>query len=71
MPRKIKITNATYDKFGIRIVHVNGTSGWAIGDDRDYLLFDTEEDAIKAMKKMKRDGRYSWNCTVSVAKFTS
>ena len=69
MQRKIKITDADTDKYGLRVTHVDGVTGWIVGADGDYLLFDSETDAEKALRKMKRDENYSWNCTAVVDKF--
>lgn len=67
MGRKIKISDA--EQYGIRIDHGNGKIGWIVGPDGNYLLFDTEEEAAKALRKMKKDDRYSWNCDVQVTLF--
>ena len=69
MARKIKIEPADSDKFGILVSYPDGASGWIVGPDCDYLLFDTEAEAAKALRKMKKDDRYSWNCDVQVTLF--
>ena len=69
MARKIKITDADVEKYGIRITHEDKKVGWIVGPDGDYLLFNSEEEAARALRKMKRDPRYSWNCVAEAARF--
>ena len=69
MAMKIKAVDPGTEKYGIRITHDDGKIGWIAGPDCDYLLFDSEHDALKALRRMLRDDRYSWNCVVEVARF--
>ena len=69
MPRRIKAVDTDAEKYGIRITYKDGKSGWLVGPDNDYLLFDAESDALKAIKKIKRNDNYSWNCTVEASEF--
>lgn len=69
MARKIIFLDADSDRYGIRVSYEDGRSGWIVGEDSDYLLFDTQKDAEKALRKMLRDNRYSWNCKTEVARF--
>jgi len=70
MARKLKIIeDADVKKYGIRITYSDGKSGWIVGSDCDYLLFDSEPEAARALKRMKKDDRYSWNCTAEVVPF--
>ena len=66
MGRKIV---AVEDRYGILVIHHDGSSGWLVGNDNDYLLFTSLKEATKYLKKLKTDGSYSWNCEVTVAKF--
>ena len=70
MARKIRMIDADADKYGIRIIHEDGKVGWIVGPDCDYLLFDDMASAEKALRSMKRDKRYSWNCVAEAAKFS-
>lgn len=69
MTRRLKAIDTGAEKYGIRITYKDGKSGWLIGPDNDYLLFDAESDALKAIKKIKRNDNYSWNCTVEASEF--
>ena len=68
MARRI-IASDTEDRFGIRILWPDKTCGWIVGNDGDYLLFRTEREAAKALKAMKSNDNYTWNCTAEVATF--
>ena len=70
MARRIIVTDPNADRFGIRITDPTGRVGWIVGQDCDYLLFDSEAEASKALRKMKNNDNYSWNCEAVVAKFT-
>jgi len=69
MARRLKAIDADAVKYGIRITYKDGKIGWIIGSDCDYLLFNSEAEASKALKKMKKDDRYSWNCVAEIARF--
>lgn len=69
MARKQKALDLRASRYGIRITDQTGRVGWIVGQDGDYLLFDSENDAAKALRKMKKDARYSWNCTAEVSVF--
>ena len=56
--------------YGIRITWERGQVGWIVGRDCDALLFDDRAAAVAALKKMKADDRYSWNCDAAVDVFT-
>lgn len=68
MARKI-IASDTEDRFGIRILWPDKACGWIVGSDGDYLLFRTEREASKALKAMKANDNYTWNCNAEVASF--
>ena len=70
MARTVMITDAEPDRFGIRVTDPTGRVGWIAGPDGDYLLFDSQSDAERALRKMMRDHRYSWNCTAEAVRFT-
>ena len=57
-------------KYGIRITYEKGPVGWIVGKDGDIMLFPDKASAAAALKKMKSDGRYSWNCDASAAEFS-
>ena len=63
-------TNTTTTKYGIRITHDKGPVGWVVGKDSDIMLFSDKTAATAALKTMKTDNRYSWNCEAVVAEFT-
>ena len=65
---KTKTTNDT--KYGIRITYEKGPVGWIVGKDGDVMLFADKASATAALKKMKADDRYSWNCDATAAEFT-
>ena len=54
--------------FGIRITS-NGVVGWIVGKDADIWLFKDNASAMAALKGLKSDDRYSWNCEAGVAEF--
>ena len=54
--------------FRIRITS-NGVVGWIVGRDCEVLLFKDKPTATAALKTMKADERYSWNCEAAVAEF--
>ena len=56
--------------YAIRITHADGTVGWLTGADCDVKTYQTEEDASKALRQMKRGNSYSWNCMAEAAVFT-
>jgi len=70
MTRKIKIEPADADKFGILVSYQDGASGWIVGPDCDYLLFDSDQEASRALRKLKRNDNYSWNCRAEVVRFS-
>lgn len=57
-------------RFGILITYSDGHSGWIVGADSDYLLFDSEKEAGKALRKLRGNDNYTWNCNAHVAKFS-
>ena len=63
-------TNTTTIKYGIKITHDKGPVGWVVGKDSDVMLFADKVTATAALKKMKADDRYSWNCEAVIAEFT-
>jgi len=44
-------------------------TGWLVGKDSDVLLFKDKTTANAALKQMKSDDRYSWNCEAAVVEF--
>ena len=54
--------------YGIKVTS-NGIVGWIVGKDADVMLFKDKPSATAALKKLKSDDRYSWNCEVVVAEF--
>jgi len=68
MARRIKESPDAV-KFGIRVLHEDGKVGWIVGYDCDVQLYDSAKDAEKALKAMKKNTNYSWNCNVEVAEF--
>ena len=54
--------------YGIKITS-NGVVGWIVGKDADVMLFKDRPSAAAALKKLKSDDRYSWNCEAVVAEF--
>ena len=68
MGRKIVAVEDS-ERYGILVTHNDGSSGWLVGSDNDYLLFISLKEATKYLKKLKTDDNYSWNCEVTVAKF--
>lgn len=69
MARKQKVLDLGTTRYGIKVTDTTGRVGWIVGQDGDYLLFESEDDAAKALKKMKRDDRYSWNCRAEAVRF--
>lgn len=63
--------NIMAGKYGIRITHSNGSTGWVAGKDCKVLLFRTKPEATKALKQMKNDQHYSWKCEAEVMEFTA
>jgi hypothetical protein len=59
------------DKYAIRVILENGSSGWIAGRDCKILLFKTKPEAIKALKEMKKDSHYSWKYETEVAECTA
>ena len=68
MARKIIAVDEP-DRFGILVTYSDGQSGWIAGTDNGYMLFPTEKEANKALRKLKRNDNYSWNCNIKVARF--
>lgn len=68
MARKIVAADSP-ERYGILVTHMDGKSGWLVGSDNNYLLFDSLKEATKALKKLKSNDNYTWNCDVTVAKF--
>lgn len=68
MSRKVVIMKEEPKPYGIRVTYPDGSSGWVVGQDKKCMAFASEGEAVKAMRRMKRDTRYTWNCTVEVAK---
>jgi len=62
-------TKDTSAQYGIRISYDKGPTGWVAGKDSDVMLFADRAAAAAALKKMKADDRYSWNCEAAVAEF--
>ena len=54
--------------YGIK-VNSNGIVGWIVGKDADIWLFRDKAAATAALKGLKADDRYSWNCEAVVAEF--
>ena len=54
--------------FGIKITS-NGVVGWIVGKDSDILLFKDKPSATAALKQMKSNDHYSWNCEVVIEEF--
>ena len=69
MARRIVVSDASADRFGIQITHAPGQVGWLVGNDGDYMLFETEKEAAKVLKRLRNDDHYSWNCLAEVKKF--
>ena len=44
--------------------------GWLMDEELEVLTYDSQEEAIGALKHMKRDKRYSWNAPIEVKEFT-
>ena len=64
--KRIATTNG---KYGIRITYERGPVGLIVGKDGYIMLFPDKASAAAALKKMKSDDRYSWNCDASAAEF--
>ena len=58
-----KITSEA-PRYGICVAHDDGTEGWLTGKDASVLSYATIEEAQKALRQLKRDTHYSWNCVV-------
>lgn len=56
-------------KYGILITQRDGTTGWIVGNDGDGLFFDERGQAVKRLKELKADDRYTWNCEAEVMLF--
>ena len=65
MKRKIIVTDGA--RYGIRITHPDGSSGWIAGGDKGCLTFSSEAEAQKALRKMRKNDKYTWNCVAEVA----
>lgn len=57
-------------KWGICVPHLYGQCGWLVGDDMQVLTYDSQEEAAKALRRMKRNKRYSWSLPMEIKKFT-
>ena len=57
-------------RYGILITHRDGSTGWIVGSDGDGLFFSEKGQAVKKLKDLQADDRYSWNCDAEVAVFT-
>ena len=59
-------------QYGIRITHgePRPSVGWIVGRDGDILLFPDKPKATAALKEMKKNETYSWNCLAEVVEFT-
>lgn len=68
MARKIVAVDDV-EKFGIMVSYPDKTSGFVVGQGGEIVLFNTRRQAEKALKAMKADDNYTWNCAVEVAPF--
>ncbi len=59
----------TLTGFGILISHADGVSGWMTGEDGKPLLWPSSAEAERAMKKIKANKKYSWNCQTTVSEY--
>ena len=49
------------DSFVIVITHADGVSGELTGEGGKVIRYPTEDEANKAISKLYKDKRYSWN----------
>lgn len=56
-------------RYGILITQRDGSTGWIVGNDGDGLFFPEKEQAVKKLREMKADDRYTWNCEAEVMLF--
>ena len=42
-------------KYGICITYEKGKVGWIVGKNSDVMLFETKQEATKALSQMKKD----------------
>lgn len=61
-----KIVESPTAGYGICVRHSSDTVGWLTGKDAKVLSFQSAEEAQKALRQMKRDHHYSWNCDAQV-----
>ena len=66
---RTKSTKQKLSGWAICVTYSDGTYGWMIGSDLDVEVFQSQNDAEKALKQMKRNQKYSWNADFSVKEF--
>lgn len=66
MARKIITQKSGY---AICVVNPDGRPGWLLDEQAEIKTYPSEEDAKKALAKLKRNSHYSWNIPVEVREF--
>ena len=53
-------------RYGIAVDYPDGVTGWLTDSNSKAALFDSAEDAEKAMKRALKDTRYTWTLPIDV-----
>ena len=51
--------------FAIHFLHTSGLEGWMTGAEGKVQTYPTEDAANKALRQLKKSGRYSWQDTIA------
>ena len=69
MARKVSESVPPAAGFAICISYDGGVSGFLTGEAGKVIVWPTEAEAEKALKKLTKNAKYSWNCHVKVEKY--
>lgn len=55
--------------FGIAVTHPDGVVGWLTNPDATVELYQTQEEAEQALKRRRKDKRYTWTLPMEAKRY--